>query len=286
MRRDLLLGHLTLLATEGAGPHALGALAAQLAEGGLMPRWVHLTLTQHPDLFYRAFRRMFRGEAHVGADSAAVDSAATWALERFWQRPGLGVGRPAGRVQAGAAGPAMDDAPSRFLTDFQACSLRPRGCACVLQEHAVVSWPHCFLWSSFKRMQGCCECKHGARCSWWGPRCTQELQVLGRGAYGVVVQAVNRLDGRPYAVKKIVMRAASPAARARLMREVSTLARLHHPCIVRYYQARPSRGTALLQGKFRMRLGRCQAQRRGLVSVQVRHMFLSACLQCVCAWCA
>lgn len=28
------------------------------------------------------------------------------------------------------------------------------------------------------------------------------------------------------------------AARARLMREVSTLARLHHPGIVRYYQAR------------------------------------------------
>lgn len=70
--------------------------------------------------------------------------------------------------------------------------------------------------------------------------------MLGRGAYGVVVQAVNRLDGRPYAVKKIVMRAASPAARARLMREVSTLARLHHPGIVRYYQARPRHGMARL----------------------------------------
>lgn len=121
MRRDLLLGHLTLLATEGAGPHALDALAAQLAEGGLMPRWVHLTLTQHPDLFYRAFRRMFRGEAHVGAGSAAVDPAATWALERFWQRPGLGgAGAAAGRVPAGAARAVLDDAPSRFLTDFQA----------------------------------------------------------------------------------------------------------------------------------------------------------------------
>jgi len=62
--------------------------------------------------------------------------------------------------------------------------------------------------------------------------------VLGRGGYGVVVQAVNRLDGRTYAVKKIAIRAVSPAARGRLMREVSTLARLHHPGIVRYYQAR------------------------------------------------
>lgn len=95
--------------------------------------------------------------------------------------------------------------------------------------------------------------------------------MLGRGAYGVVVQAVNRLDGRPYAVKKIVMRAASPAARARLMREVSTLARLHHPGIVRYYQARPRHGTVLLRGMPRARLGRCQAQRRGLVCVQVWH---------------
>ncbi len=63
--------------------------------------------------------------------------------------------------------------------------------------------------------------------------------MLGRGGYGVVVQAVNRLDGRTYAVKKIAIRAVSPAARGRLMREVSTLARLHHPGIVRYYQARP-----------------------------------------------
>lgn len=121
MRRDLLLGHLTLLATEGAGPHALDALAAQLAEGGLMPRWVHLTLTQHPDLFYRAFRRMFGGEAGVSAGSAAVDPAATWALERFWQRPGLGSAGPAaGWVSAGAARPLLDEVPSRFLTDFQA----------------------------------------------------------------------------------------------------------------------------------------------------------------------
>ncbi len=62
--------------------------------------------------------------------------------------------------------------------------------------------------------------------------------MLGRGGYGVVVQALNRLDGRTYAVKKIAIRAVSPAARGRLMREVSTLARLHHPGIVRNYQAR------------------------------------------------
>ncbi|KAK9831407.1 hypothetical protein WJX81_002476 [Elliptochloris bilobata] len=184
VRRDLLLGHLMLLATEGTGPHALNALAARLAEGGLLPRWVHLTLTQHPDLFYRAFRRMFRAEVDMWAGTAASDPAATWALERFWQQPGPGSGGAhAAGLLAGAARSLPPEAPSRFLTDFQ------------------------------------------------------ELRVLGRGAYGVVVQAVNRLDGRPYAVKKILMQAASPAARARLMREVSTLARLHHPGIVRYFQA-------------------------------------------------
>ena len=38
----------------------------------------------------------------------------------------------------------------------------------------------------------------------------QELRTLGKGGYGLVVAAVNRLDGRQYAVKKIRM----PSCRA------------------------------------------------------------------------
>ncbi|CAK0752569.1 hypothetical protein CVIRNUC_002156 [Coccomyxa viridis] len=65
----------------------------------------------------------------------------------------------------------------------------------------------------------------------------QELRTLGKGGYGLVVAAVNRLDGRQYAVKKIRMPSAAPVAYSRLMREVSTLARLQHPHVVRYFQA-------------------------------------------------
>lgn len=64
----------------------------------------------------------------------------------------------------------------------------------------------------------------------------QELRTLGKGGYGLVVAAVNRLDGRQYAVKKICMPSAAPVAYSRLMREVSTLARLQHPHVVRYFQ--------------------------------------------------
>ena len=64
----------------------------------------------------------------------------------------------------------------------------------------------------------------------------QELHTLGKGGYGVVVAAINRLDGRKYAVKRIPLDAQSPASYARIIREVSTLSRLQHPHVVRYFQ--------------------------------------------------
>ena len=64
-----------------------------------------------------------------------------------------------------------------------------------------------------------------------------ELRQLGRGGYGVVVAAINRLDGRQYAVKKIPLEAHSAGAYARIMREVTTLSRLQHTNVVRYFQA-------------------------------------------------
>ena len=49
----------------------------------------------------------------------------------------------------------------------------------------------------------------------------QELRVLGRGGFGLAVAAVNRLDGRQYAVKKIAMsRRAFPTA-AQIIAEVN-----------------------------------------------------------------
>lgn len=65
----------------------------------------------------------------------------------------------------------------------------------------------------------------------------QELQHLGRGGFGLVVGAVNRLDGRMYAIKKILMSRQSSSSYARILREVTTLSRLQHPHVVRYFQA-------------------------------------------------
>ena len=69
-----------------------------------------------------------------------------------------------------------------------------------------------------------------------------ELGVLGRGGGGEVVKVKNRLDRRIYAVKKIVLASELGgrhwATRNRkLRREVTTISRMTHVNIVRYYQA-------------------------------------------------
>ena len=71
----------------------------------------------------------------------------------------------------------------------------------------------------------------------------EELNILGRGGYGIVYHVRHRLDNQAYAVKKV------PLSTARLqriqkhgepelkevLRELRTLARLDHPNIVRYF---------------------------------------------------
>lgn len=56
---------------------------------------------------------------------------------------------------------------------------------------------------------------------------------LGRGGYGEVFRARNRIDGQLYAIKKI--RARSRAALDPVLSEASVLSRLNHPNVVRYY---------------------------------------------------
>ncbi|XP_064599174.1 uncharacterized protein LOC135465773 [Liolophura sinensis] len=61
-----------------------------------------------------------------------------------------------------------------------------------------------------------------------------ELDQLGRGGFGSVFMARNKLDGRKYAVKKIKFRHASPQVLLKVLREVKALANLQHPNIIGY----------------------------------------------------
>lgn len=60
-----------------------------------------------------------------------------------------------------------------------------------------------------------------------------ELELLGKGAYGAVFKAQNRLDGRHYAIKKIKL-SSSVENDDRTLREITALSRLNHTHIVRY----------------------------------------------------
>lgn len=64
-----------------------------------------------------------------------------------------------------------------------------------------------------------------------------EEQPLGRGGFGQVVIAKNKLDGRRYAIKKISFSSVKSPRYERIQREVKSLAQLDHPNIVRYHSA-------------------------------------------------
>ncbi|KAJ7220218.1 kinase-like domain-containing protein [Mycena pura] len=61
----------------------------------------------------------------------------------------------------------------------------------------------------------------------------EELEMLGKGAFGSVVKARNKIDSRIYAVKKI--RLSTTHSDTKIFREVNALSRLSHRFIVRYF---------------------------------------------------
>lgn len=65
----------------------------------------------------------------------------------------------------------------------------------------------------------------------------EELEFLGRGGFGSVVKVRNKIDDRFYAVKKIALDPRDSEYNKKILREVTTLSRLHHERIIRYYQA-------------------------------------------------
>lgn len=64
----------------------------------------------------------------------------------------------------------------------------------------------------------------------------EELQPIGRGAYGQVVKVRNRLDDQVYAIKKIRL-PNNYNMKTKVLEEVRTLSSLYHRNVVRYYQA-------------------------------------------------
>jgi translation initiation factor 2-alpha kinase 4 len=56
---------------------------------------------------------------------------------------------------------------------------------------------------------------------------------LGKGGFGEVVKARQKLDGHIYAIKKITQR--SQHSLTEVLKEVRLLSRLSHPAVVRYY---------------------------------------------------
>ncbi|XP_075428098.1 eukaryotic translation initiation factor 2-alpha kinase 3 isoform X2 [Ascaphus truei] len=64
----------------------------------------------------------------------------------------------------------------------------------------------------------------------------EPVQCLGRGGFGVVFDARNKVDDCNYAIKRIRL-PNRELAREKVMREVKALAKLEHPGIVRYFNA-------------------------------------------------
>ena len=64
-----------------------------------------------------------------------------------------------------------------------------------------------------------------------------ELEFLAKGGFGSVFKARNKLDGIEYAIKKLVIKYYDPEVIPKIIREVTTLARLNHPNVLSYKTA-------------------------------------------------
>jgi serine/threonine protein kinase len=60
------------------------------------------------------------------------------------------------------------------------------------------------------------------------------VRLIGKGGFGSVIEAKNKLDGMSYALKKIKFKA-TPNMLEQVLREVRTLARLEHKNVCRYH---------------------------------------------------
>jgi serine/threonine protein kinase/histidyl-tRNA synthetase len=230
LRKELLVGHLLSMATSGAGGggaplplHALPAVIGMLQALSLIPRWLAWTLINQPALFDKAFSRLFAEElkGNIGEQALNLnfDPATAWAAERFWHRKASTLGLSSG------SGPSLLGTASSLSLPGGVPMMPERASSPPLTTSAAVAIETTTTSAAVAPQSSRYQADFN------------EVKQLGRGAYGVVVLAVNRFDGRSYAVKRVTLSQHSPSAYARIMREVATLSRLQHPNVVRYYQA-------------------------------------------------
>ncbi|EEB06881.2 PEK protein kinase Hri1 [Schizosaccharomyces japonicus yFS275] len=64
----------------------------------------------------------------------------------------------------------------------------------------------------------------------------EELEMLGKGGFGTVYRARNKIDGAEYALKKIILSLRS-LSRFGVFQEARSLARMNHPNVIRFYSS-------------------------------------------------
>jgi translation initiation factor 2-alpha kinase 4 len=122
---------------------------------------------------------------------------------------------------------AFDLIPCEFLRNDVPIYEQPQ--TPVLSRHSSVSFPGHRLRRESSSFIGAAYSRYAS--DW------VDQGRLGKGGYGEVVKARNKVDGRIYAIKKIKQKSAS--ALTEVLSEVMLLSRLNHQCVVRYYTAWP-----------------------------------------------
>jgi hypothetical protein len=151
-------------------------------------------------------------EELLKGQDASADPSSSWAVERLWQ----GRTRPQSAVQKAPIlrQPSAEGSIADAQTDIHTFSSAVWLALWSARQDVVPGrlWQCTPDVSLQERVQGCVDSVY-ARAERRMSRYKsdfQELRQLGRGGYGVVVAAVNRLDGRQYAIKKIRMLSSSP----------------------------------------------------------------------------
>lgn len=206
LQKDVFIGHLLRKMYDvGQIPFSSWTeLIRTLQERELLPQWLAWSLLSHPALFERAYVRLL---APLIDQRQVKDEA----IHHFWNshsRIGFLGGGSMPLLDPNHQGEASEDSSS-VPPAGKYSSIGSAHLNALLTAHSRFA-------SDFT-----------------------VVKVLGRGAYGVVVLAINKFDGRSYAVKRISLNHHSleRISYARIMREVMTLSRVQHAHVVRYHQA-------------------------------------------------